>query len=177
MSAWCCAYTSGPIAISVCLSSSTGDMFENWPTLSCGRNWSGLSTWMLSSFIRARTAFCVDALPSSVHACLLSTSNSTRTTAFAGSSYSSVSTHPLRIGCPRSSFAPPEPWTHSLILSPRSVTPRRPPSPTHIAHTMLDLPVPFGPMMQFSFVPTSAISASRYDMKLWRRLRTIAPRL
>mmetsp|Transcript_29133 Transcript_29133/g.74974 ORF Transcript_29133/g.74974 Transcript_29133/m.74974 type:complete len:283 (+) Transcript_29133:2463-3311(+) len=44
ISSWCWRYTSGPMAISVCLSSSTGDMFENCPTLSCGRNWSGLST-------------------------------------------------------------------------------------------------------------------------------------
>lgn len=40
-----------------------------------------------------------------------------------------------------------------------------------MAHTMLDLPLPLGPMMQFSRVPGSTISASRYDMKLLRARR------
>mmetsp|Transcript_44336 Transcript_44336/g.147892 ORF Transcript_44336/g.147892 Transcript_44336/m.147892 type:complete len:231 (+) Transcript_44336:910-1602(+) len=44
MSASCCAHTSGPMARSVSLSSATGDMLEKAPTLSCGRNCSGLST-------------------------------------------------------------------------------------------------------------------------------------
>ena len=62
----------------------------------------------------------------------------------------------------------PLPYTHAAMVSPRSVTLSGPPSPTHIAQTMLDFPVPFGPMMQLSFEPGSEISTSVYTMKLLR---------
>ena len=50
-------------------------------------------------------------------------------------------------------------WTHPPIASPRSVALIGPPSPTHIAQTIDDLPLPFGPMMQLSF-PGSAVSSA-----------------
>ena len=173
----CCKVlcSSGPMAISVCLSNSTGLMFENSPTLSCGRNCSGLSTWMFSFSISCFTLAFVQGAPSIFQTSLFRMSKSTRTVMLRPGpcpSTISVSTYPVSIGLPFSSLMLPSPCTHAAILSPRPVIFSGPPRPTHMAHTMLDFPVPFGPTMQLSLVPGSTISASRYDMKLLREKRT-----
>ena len=54
-------------------------MLENSPTLSCGRNWSGLSTWMFSDSIACFTFVFVHLAPSMSHSSLLLISKSTRT--------------------------------------------------------------------------------------------------
>mmetsp|Transcript_8089 Transcript_8089/g.20047 ORF Transcript_8089/g.20047 Transcript_8089/m.20047 type:complete len:219 (+) Transcript_8089:2218-2874(+) len=179
MSSWCCAYVSGPMAFSVCFRSSTGERFENWPTLSWGRNWSGLSTWMLSDCIFSLTAALLTFTPFIFHSSLLWMSKSRRTTRLSPGalpSTSSVSTKPRSIRLPRRSLLFPSPCTQAEILSPRSVTLSGPPSPTHMAQTMLDFPVPLGPMMQLSRSPGSLISASVYDMKLCNVILAICPR-
>ena len=160
-------------------------MFENSPTLSCGRNWSGLSTWMLSfaiaSFTSPFLACCHFSSPFlSCHFSWFLTLKSTRTVRFlpgATPSTSSVSTKPLVIGWPSGPIVLPSPSTHAEMLSPRPVILSGPPSPTHIAQTIDDLPVPFGPTMQLSRWPGFSISTSLCVMKLWSLMRAIMPRV
>mmetsp|Transcript_21036 Transcript_21036/g.67786 ORF Transcript_21036/g.67786 Transcript_21036/m.67786 type:complete len:241 (+) Transcript_21036:2862-3584(+) len=159
-SSWRSARASPPKAFSVSFNNPTSSNAENSPTFSCGRNVHRLAIWMLkSSLTTALTAASFATRPSRNHLfCCLDFLKISRRT---------VRVFPFLASCSSTSTKPSSfpVRTNSKILSARPRIRGDAPSARAIAHTILDLPVPFGPMITFSRGPGEN-STSSYVKKL-----------
>ena len=145
LSSWCFVFSSAsPTASTVESSRPLLFCLEKSWTLSCGRNWQRLSTWILKCATTFSTSFCVVFLPLTAHWLLFSWFHRLLITTFSSSgTNSSTST--------AASCSP------SFMNSAREValpsTEVLPASPRQMPLTMVDLPEPLGPMMTLRLGP------------------------